>query len=187
MGGPIPGCDTFRVIWRSFLPYMPVNQHAKQRKKRTEPSKNVVTQRLRRVAIIAVPPLRMLDVFGPAEVFTDANRLRGGEPAYEVEIISVVENQGRSHQSPPLVRIGWPDPVLTLPIDSNVVSQNKVRFLADASFYAASKSASFDAGPYSMRRKTARAFLLIAITALATAWTAVTPFSNLCFAALSFA
>ncbi len=38
-----------------------------------------------------------------------------------------------------------------------------------------------------MRRKTARAFLLIAITALATAWTAVTPFSNLCFAALSFA
>ena len=59
---------------------MPVNQHAKQRKKRRESPTNVVTQRLRRIAIIAVPPVRMLDVFGPAEVFTDANRLHGGEP-----------------------------------------------------------------------------------------------------------
>ncbi|MBV9386414.1 MAG: GlxA family transcriptional regulator [Chroococcidiopsidaceae cyanobacterium CP_BM_ER_R8_30] len=54
---------------------------------------NVVTQRLRRVAIIAVPPVRTLDVFGPAEVFADANRLHGGEPAYEVEIISATEDQ----------------------------------------------------------------------------------------------
>ena len=45
---------------------MPVNQHAKQRKKCTETPANVVTQRLRRVAIIAMPPVRMLDVFGPA-------------------------------------------------------------------------------------------------------------------------
>ena len=30
--------------------------------------------RVRRVAIIAVPPARMLDVVGPAEVFTDANK-----------------------------------------------------------------------------------------------------------------
>ncbi len=42
----------------------------------------------RRVFIVAVPPVRMLDVFGPAEVFSDANRLHGGEPAYEVNIIS---------------------------------------------------------------------------------------------------
>src|SRR5260370_1598723 len=48
---------------------------------------------VRRVAIIAVPPARMLDVVGPAEVFTDANKLRGGEPAYEVEIIAAAENR----------------------------------------------------------------------------------------------
>ena len=42
----------------------------------------------RRILIVAVPPMRTLDVFGPAEVFGDANWLRGGEPAYKVEIVS---------------------------------------------------------------------------------------------------
>jgi len=37
---------------------------------------------------VAVPPLRTLDVFGPAEVFGDANWLRGGDPAYKVNLIS---------------------------------------------------------------------------------------------------
>ncbi|HEY3975582.1 MAG TPA: GlxA family transcriptional regulator [Candidatus Sulfotelmatobacter sp.] len=37
---------------------------------------------------MAVPPMRTLDVFGPAEVFGDANWLRGGDPAYKVNIIS---------------------------------------------------------------------------------------------------
>ena len=32
--------------------------------------------------------MRTLDVFGPAEVFGDANWLRGGHPAYKVNIIS---------------------------------------------------------------------------------------------------
>src|SRR5579862_38366 len=40
------------------------------------------------VLIVAVPPMRTLDVFGPAEVFGDANWLRGGPPAYKVNIIS---------------------------------------------------------------------------------------------------
>jgi hypothetical protein len=35
----------------------------------------------------------MLDVVGPAEVFTDANKLHGGEPAYEVEIIAAAEDR----------------------------------------------------------------------------------------------
>jgi hypothetical protein len=35
-----------------------------------------------------VPRVRALDVFGPAEVFGDANRLHGGNPAYKVDIIS---------------------------------------------------------------------------------------------------
>ncbi len=83
---------------------MPISQRAKQRKKRSEKEKNVLTQRLRRVAIIAVPPVRMLDVFGPAEVFADASRLRGGEPAYEVEIISATEDQiVATHIGMPLV------------------------------------------------------------------------------------
>jgi hypothetical protein len=37
---------------------------------------------------VAVPPVRTLDVFGPLEVFGDANRMHGGAPAYEVKIIS---------------------------------------------------------------------------------------------------
>ena len=41
-----------------------------------------------RVPIVAVPPLRTLDVFGPAEVFGDANWLRGGDPVYKVNLIS---------------------------------------------------------------------------------------------------
>ena len=42
----------------------------------------------RRVLIVAVPPVRTLDVFGPLEVFGDANRLRSEGPIYEISIIS---------------------------------------------------------------------------------------------------
>jgi transcriptional regulator GlxA family with amidase domain len=41
-----------------------------------------------RILIVAVPPVRSLDLMGPAEVFGDANRLRGGDRAYAVEIVS---------------------------------------------------------------------------------------------------
>ncbi len=47
----------------------------------------------RHVVIVAVPPVRTLDIFGPAEVFTDANRLRAGDPVYEVEIVSAVDKR----------------------------------------------------------------------------------------------
>lgn len=43
---------------------------------------------VRRVVIVAVPPVRALDVFGPAEVFGDANWLHGGDPAYTVTVVS---------------------------------------------------------------------------------------------------
>ena len=43
--------------------------------------------------IVAVPPVRPLDVMGPAEVFGDANRLPGGDPAYAVEIVSASEER----------------------------------------------------------------------------------------------
>jgi transcriptional regulator GlxA family with amidase domain len=42
----------------------------------------------RRVLIVAVPPVRTLDLFGPLEVFNDANRLYGGDPTYKISIIS---------------------------------------------------------------------------------------------------
>ncbi len=42
----------------------------------------------RRVLIVAVPPVRTLDVFGPLEVFGDANRSRSDGPIYEVIVIS---------------------------------------------------------------------------------------------------
>ena len=71
----------------TFSATMPV----RQRKKRGVSPANVA--RLRRVAIIAVPPARMLDVVGPAEVFTDANKLCGDGSAYEVEIISAAEDR----------------------------------------------------------------------------------------------
>lgn len=41
-----------------------------------------------RILIAAIPPVRPLDVVGPIEVFGDANRMRGGEPVYLVEIVS---------------------------------------------------------------------------------------------------
>jgi transcriptional regulator GlxA family with amidase domain len=47
----------------------------------------------RRVAIVAVPPVRTLDVFGPAEVFADANQLNGSGPAYDVQIVSGTEDR----------------------------------------------------------------------------------------------
>ena len=45
-------------------------------------------QSARRVLIVAVPPVRTLDVFGPLEVFGDVNRSLSSEPPYEVSVIS---------------------------------------------------------------------------------------------------
>ena len=50
--------------------------------------KRSVKRHARHIVIVAVPPVRALDVFGPAEVFGDANRLHDGDPAYEVHILS---------------------------------------------------------------------------------------------------
>jgi len=43
---------------------------------------------IRRILIVAVPPVRTLDVFGPLEVFGDANRLRSEGPIYEISLVS---------------------------------------------------------------------------------------------------
>jgi hypothetical protein len=46
-----------------------------------------------RILIAAIPPVRPLDVVGPVEVFGDANRLRGGDPVYSVEIVASGEEK----------------------------------------------------------------------------------------------
>src|ERR1700733_8335306 len=81
----------FEILSMGTNPTFSVAIPARQRKKGEGSPANVAG--VRRVAIIAVPPARMLDVVGPAEVFTDANKLRGGEPAYEVEIIAAAEDR----------------------------------------------------------------------------------------------
>jgi transcriptional regulator GlxA family with amidase domain len=43
---------------------------------------------VRRVVLVAVAPVRALDLFGPAEVFGEANRQHGGDPVYAVTIVS---------------------------------------------------------------------------------------------------
>jgi transcriptional regulator GlxA family with amidase domain len=66
---------------------MPVRQPATETITRNTDDRSVSRSALR-ILIVAVPPMRTLDVFGPAEVFGDANWLRGGDPAYEVTLIS---------------------------------------------------------------------------------------------------
>lgn len=53
------------------------------------PSKPPVSTIRRRVVILGLPPVDALDVIGPAEVFTMANRLHGAKPSpYVLELIS---------------------------------------------------------------------------------------------------
>lgn len=47
----------------------------------------------RRIVIVEVPPVRTLDVFGPVEVFGDANRLHCDGPVYEVSVVSAEDDR----------------------------------------------------------------------------------------------
>jgi transcriptional regulator GlxA family with amidase domain len=67
---------------------MPAQRPVRQNASRNNAEDPTVSRSPLRVLIVAVPPMRTLDVFGPAEVFGDANWLRGGDPAYKVNIIS---------------------------------------------------------------------------------------------------
>ncbi len=60
---------------------------------RRKEEKSLPRHEPRRVLIVAIPPVRPLDVMGPAEVFWDANRLRGGEASYSVEIVSAGDDR----------------------------------------------------------------------------------------------
>lgn len=67
---------------------MPIRQPTRPNLTRNQTKDLSSPRNARRILIVAVPPMRTLDVFGPAEVFGDANWLRGGDPVYRVSIIS---------------------------------------------------------------------------------------------------
>jgi transcriptional regulator GlxA family with amidase domain len=67
---------------------MPVRQPDTKTMRRKHADDRSGSRSALRILIVAVPPMRTLDVFGPAEVFGDANWLRGGDPAYNVTLIS---------------------------------------------------------------------------------------------------
>ena len=72
---------------------MAIKPHAKHKDRSVAGRGSVVGSSPRRVAIVAVPPVRTLDVFGPAEVFADANHLNPGGAAYDVQILSATEDR----------------------------------------------------------------------------------------------
>ncbi len=67
---------------------MAAQKPSRSRPKRNAQPESAPRHEPLRILIVAVPPVRALDVMGPAEVFGDANRLRSGPPSYSVEIIS---------------------------------------------------------------------------------------------------
>jgi hypothetical protein len=80
-----------------------MRRQARRKETRTDGRVRPVARSPRRVLIVAVPPVRTLDLFGPVEVFGDANRLHGGDLAYEVNIISSgPERVVLSHMGTPL-------------------------------------------------------------------------------------
>ncbi len=100
---------------------MPVRQSARHIRRDHNHDRSV-GRRVRPVLIVAVPPMRTLDVFGPAEVFGDANWLRGGDPAYKVNIISAcAERVVLNHLGTP-VHTDWTYREYRGPIDTLLVA-----------------------------------------------------------------
>jgi transcriptional regulator GlxA family with amidase domain len=82
---------------------MPLRQPAQQNPRRNRADGSSKGNGALPVVIVAVPPMRTLDVFGPAEVFGDANGLRGGAPAYKVNILSACADRVvRNHLGTPV-------------------------------------------------------------------------------------
>jgi transcriptional regulator GlxA family with amidase domain len=105
-----------------FLTTMPANRLAKRRSKRTGSHTNIALPKVRYIAIVAVPPARMLDVVGPAEVFADANKLHGGEPVYEVEIVAAAEDRAVPTQIGLPILAHWTYREVLGPIDTLLVA-----------------------------------------------------------------
>jgi transcriptional regulator GlxA family with amidase domain len=101
---------------------MPARQPTGRNIRRLSTNGRSVARSARHVLIVAVPPMRTLDVFGPAEVFGDANWLRGGEPAYKVSIISACANRVVSNHLGTPVHTDWTYSEYRGPIDTLLVA-----------------------------------------------------------------
>lgn len=75
-----------------------------------------------RILIVAVPPMRTLDVFGPAEVFGDANWLRSGNPAYAVNLISACADRVVPNHLGTPVHTDWTYREYRGPVDTLLVA-----------------------------------------------------------------
>lgn len=67
---------------------MAMRRQARHKRTLTDGRVRAVARSPRRVLIVAVPRVRTLDLFGPVEVFGDANWLLGGDRPYELSILS---------------------------------------------------------------------------------------------------
>ena len=72
---------------------MKKNEPERRRSRATPVSLTLPSRKPIRILIAAIPPVRPLDVVGPVEVFGDANRMRGGDPVYSVEIVASGEEK----------------------------------------------------------------------------------------------
>ena len=71
---------------------------------RIRTAREVISRPTRHIMLVAVPPVRTLDVYGPLEVFGDANRLHGGAPVYHIDVVAAVEDHHvTSHTELPLL------------------------------------------------------------------------------------
>ena len=72
---------------------MKKSEPERRRSRATPVSLTLPSRKPMRILIAAIPPVRPLDVVGPVEVFGDANRMRGGDPVYSVEIVASGEEK----------------------------------------------------------------------------------------------
>ncbi len=81
--------------------------HTRLSTERSDEHRRSPLRSTRRVLIVAVPPVRTLDVSGPLEVFGDANRSRSDGAIYEINIISATLMAQISAKSPLNDLLAW--------------------------------------------------------------------------------
>ena len=90
--------------WNEDEDVMTARKNTKLESGHTLSAKQVASREARRILVVAVPPVRSLDVVGPVEVFGDANRMYGDAPVYEIEVVSAAEDcHVTSHTQLPLL------------------------------------------------------------------------------------
>jgi transcriptional regulator GlxA family with amidase domain len=78
--------------WNESGNLMSVRENTKLNGHHAPSAKPATPREARHIVVVAVPPVRTLDVYGPVEVFGDANRLHGDPPVYQINVVSAVED-----------------------------------------------------------------------------------------------